>query len=78
VRKIIRIFQKKEFAVFIFGVYFILLNWPFLSIVDRGDPRLIFYYLIALWIMNIGLLYLMSLGYRTNKEDKFRPKRPEH
>ena len=62
-RKIIAIFNKKEFLFFIFTLYLVLLTWPFLSIFDKGNPKLIFYYLFFMWALSILILFFISLGY---------------
>ncbi len=75
-KKMIKIFSQKEFCFFIFGVYAILLTWPFLSIFEQGKPQTVFYYLFFMWALNIFILFIMSLGYPRLKESTKNTKKP--
>lgn len=72
-----RIFSSPEFSCFIFIVYFILFNWPFLSIFDKGDPQVIFYYCFILWAVGIAVLYLMSREWQDEKDEDKNHKKEE-
>ncbi len=69
VKKIIKIFNRKEFSFFIFGIFLVLWSWPFLSIFDKGIPKLIYYYLFFMWALSIIILFLMSLGKSQGSEE---------
>ncbi|MBU0468062.1 MAG: hypothetical protein KKF78_06670 [Candidatus Omnitrophica bacterium] len=69
-----RLFSKKEFSAFIFIFLFILLNWPFVSIFDKGHSRIIFYYLFIVWGISIYVLMLMGKSWIDYHKDSVQKK----
>ncbi|HBG61162.1 MAG: hypothetical protein A2Y03_10320 [Omnitrophica WOR_2 bacterium GWF2_38_59] len=66
------LFRKKSFIIVIFFVLFILINWPFISIFDKGHSKKIFYYLFIVWGISIYVLFLMGNSWINYHKDDFK------
>ena len=55
---------KKEAHFVLFLVVLILWNWPLVTIIDKGNPRVVFAYLFLSWAITIFLLYFISRSYK--------------
>lgn len=67
-------FSRRGFSVLLFFILFILLNWPFISIFDKGHSRLIFYYLFVVWGILIYVLFLMGSAWIDYHKDIVKKK----
>ena len=69
-RKFAELLRQKEFHFFLFCLLFMLFNWPFLSVAASSGLRGFFWYLYALWLTLILLLFLIQKALRRNKQDQ--------
>ncbi len=64
------IFGKKEFGVFLFFLFWIIFNWPFVTIFDLENPKIIFGALFIIWGFAIGVLFFISLFHRKHQSSE--------
>lgn len=67
-----RLFQKKEFHLFLFFVSMVLFNWPFLNIVAERQSYLFFIYIFSVWAVIIFLSCLIARSYPFTTSDNHR------
>lgn len=61
--------RQPEFHILLFGLFFILCNWPFLAIPGANGPVSMFYYLFFIWGIIIGAMYLVSKSLEDDDRD---------
>ncbi len=62
--------RKPEFHVFLFFIFFVLFNWPFLSIGEKEKNEVLFIYLFVVWGVVICLLFLVARCLREQDPDQ--------
>lgn len=69
-RKLAELLRQKEFHFFLFFLLLMLFNWPFLSVAAGSGLKGFFWYLYALWLALILLLFLMQRALRRSTEER--------
>jgi len=67
-----RLFQKKEFHLFLFFVSMVLFNWPFLNIAAETQSYLFFVYIFSVWAIIILLSCLIARSHTFTTSDNDR------
>lgn len=52
--------RKTEFHIFLFCFFFLLLNWPLLTLIDNEPPRTVFLYFYLVWQAIVVVLALIA------------------
>ncbi|HAR63233.1 MAG: hypothetical protein DKM50_08245 [Candidatus Margulisiibacteriota bacterium] len=68
ISKVMSVIRKKEFIIVFFFVVFLMLNWPFLTIADKGNPFHIYFYLFFIVVFVIIMLFLIQYSYSKNAD----------
>ncbi|MDD5746693.1 MAG: hypothetical protein PHO30_05455 [Candidatus Omnitrophica bacterium] len=61
--------QIAESAMILFGFFFILFSWPFLSNIDNQSPQFLFAYFFIAWLVSIFFLFRMTRRYHSSGSD---------
>lgn len=69
-RKFAELLRQKEFHFFLFCLLLMLFNWPFLSVAAGSGLKGLFWYLYALWLALIILLFLIQRALRRSTEER--------
>lgn len=69
-RKFAELLRQKEFHFFLFCLLFMLFNWPFLSVAAGSGLKGFFWYLYALWLALILLLFFIQRALRRSTEER--------
>ena len=68
--KLAKPFRKTTTHVFFFSLFFVLLSWPILTVLDQvGPPSTTAVYLFTLWLTMIGVLFVFG---RISRQDLAR------
>jgi hypothetical protein len=57
-----RLIHVKGLCIFFGILFWLALNWPFLTLVDGKGSAGMFVYFFASWALAIAVLFLLSLG----------------
>ena len=64
--KLKRLLRQSDFQLFLFLIFSILLNWPFIAVYDKNGTTGMFVYLVTIWAFIIGLLFFISRSLDSN------------
>lgn len=62
-KKIYAVVQTTGFCLFVFYIYGVIWNWPFVLAIDEKSPAIVYAYFFGTWALAIVILAVMSVSY---------------
>ncbi|MFA5976152.1 MAG: hypothetical protein WC859_08330 [Elusimicrobiota bacterium] len=59
-KKLSSLLRQQGFQLFLFGIFCMLLNWPFLTVSSHAGLKAQFIYLFTVWAILIAVIFLIT------------------